>query len=100
MIKRWTIVRRSGQAYMEWGHGSAAEGGRTARDYFGVLYVVYNEMRQGGCNYDHPNVLMADGKVVIADNLSSVAYNYGKELDDALQKARDEVNAKHSRGLA
>lgn len=99
MTKRWTIIRLSGQAYMECGYGSAAESGKLARDYFGVLYSIYTEMRQGGCNYDHPNVLMADGKVVIADNLSSIAYGYGKELDDAVQKARDEVKKKHDRGL-
>lgn len=95
MTKKWTIIRRSGAASTEWGPDEHGASGK--KDYLDILNLVYNDMMGGGSNYDHPNMLLSDGKVVIESGLTDLAYAYGIDLRNAYEHARNTTGTKHDR---
>lgn len=95
MTKKWTVIRLSGAAYTEWGPDEPNASGN--KDYLGVLDQIYHEMLSGGSQYDRPNMLLSNGKVVIDKGLSDLAWEYGSELVNAYTNARLAVNEKHNK---
>lgn len=66
------------------------ESGRTEfftdRDYFGILSSIYHEYMSAGSNWDRPNMLLMDGKIVISEKLSEIAWSYGQRNRDLHSK--------------
>lgn len=67
--------------------------------YFSVLTAIYDEFRSGGSNHDLANMLLLNGKVVVTSGLNELAYKYCTERDEAMQKARDEVQRMFDQGF-
>ena len=62
--------------------------------YFTLLGVIYNEYMTAGSNWDRPNMLLLDGKIVVPEGLADLAWDYGqrdRELhNEVREKLRDE----------
>ena len=58
-------------------------------DYFGVLSNISHEYGSAGANWDRPNMLLLNDKVVVAEGIADIAWNYGqrnRELHDEIHK--------------
>ena len=76
--KNFTIIRLSGRTEFI-----------TDRDYFEVLSSISHEYRSAGANWDRPNMLLLNGKIVVSEGLSEIARNYGdrnRELHESIHK--------------
>lgn len=69
------------------------ESGRTEffanYDYFSILSNVHHEYSTAGRNWDRPNMLLMNGKIVITEGLSEIAWKYGmrnRELHNEIHK--------------
>lgn len=62
--------------------------------YISVLGIIYSEYRSAGSNWDHPNILLCDGKVVVPHGLADKAWEFGQYQSKAYDKARTDVEAK------
>mgnify|MGYP001171448099 FL=1 len=59
-------------------------------NYFSILSNISHEYGTAGVNWDRPNMLLLDGKVVVGEGLADIAWDYGKrnrELHEALKDA-------------
>ena len=63
----FTVIRDSGRT--SW-HGDTED--RT------VLDLVYADFRTAGSNWDAPNMLLMDGKVVVESGFADMAWKYGE----------------------
>lgn len=97
-VVRWTIIRDSGNTQIEPGEGSTAMVG-AKRSYLDILQMVYVDMMSGGSVYDRPNMLLADGKIVVQSDLSKLAYKYGTARKDAIDAAVAKVNKEYDRSF-
>lgn len=63
-------------------------------DYFGVLANISLEYGSAGSQWDRPNMLLLNGKVVVAEGIADIAWKFGernRELHDKLHRQiRDE----------
>jgi len=75
----FTVIRSSGRT--EFFHDSS---------YFLVLSSVAHEYGSAGGNWDRPNMLLLNGKVVVAEGLADIAWEYGQRS----RKLHDELNKK------
>ncbi|QIG66090.1 hypothetical protein PQB35_gp34 [Ochrobactrum phage vB_OspP_OH] len=87
-MKRFTVIRDSGRVDIY-----------ENTSYFWVLRNVYADMQSGGSTYDHPNILLLNGKVVIPEGLANLAWEYCRELDDAIMKTTADIQNKHDKGF-
>lgn len=84
------------------------ESGRTDfvadASYFTILTSVSTEYRSAGGNWDRPNMLLRNGKIVVTEGLSEIAWQYGKRsqelYDEMLKKIQQEFQPEWSIGLA
>lgn len=76
---RWTVIRASGRAETH-----------ESYDYYQLLSHYHTDMSAGGSTYDHPNILLLNGKVVVEKDFIDKAWAYGQDW----RKAYDEVNAR------
>ena len=65
----FTVIRDSGRT--SW-HGDT--------EYRAVLDLVYADFRTAGSNWDAPNMLLMDGKVVVESGFADMASKYGERL--------------------
>lgn len=75
----FTVIRKSGRT--SW-HGDT--------EYRTVLDLVYADFRTAGRNWDAPNMLLMDGKVVVESGFADMAWKYGerrRELFLGLEEA-------------
>ena len=75
----FTIIRYSG--HTSW-HGDT--------EYRAILDLVYADFRTAGRNWDAPNMLLMDGKVVVESGFADMAWKYGerrRELFLGLEEA-------------
>lgn len=81
--QNFTVIRLSGRTEFY-----------TDRDYYGILGSIYHEYCSAGGNWDRPNMLLLNGKVVVAEGVADIAWKYGqrnRELHDEIsKKIRDE----------
>ena len=63
----FTVIRDSGRT--SW-HGDT--------EYRAVLDLVYADFRTAGSNWDAPNMLLMDGKVVVESGFADMAWKYGE----------------------
>lgn len=47
-------------------------------DYYSVLSNVFHEYMSAGSNWDRPNMLLFNGRVVMTEGLADLAWNYGE----------------------
>lgn len=81
--QNWTIIKKSGRTeYILDG------------DYYSIISSVGRDYMSAGGNWDRPNMLLLNGKIVIAAGLADVGYKYAKrdrELHDEIsRKIREE----------
>lgn len=85
MVKcqNWTIIKESGRTEF-----------KPDDDYYSILSSVGRDYMSAGSNWDRPNMLLLNGKVVIGTGLADVGYRYerrNRELHEAInRKIRDE----------
>lgn len=65
-------------------------------DYFTLLEQIYSHHMTAGGNWDPPNMLLVNGKVVVESGLDKAAWNYGQALRQALQRVRVDIKEKHT----
>lgn len=75
-----------------------AETQKEGSTYWSILDAVYREYQSAGGNWNRPNMLLLNGKVVIDRGLSDLAWKYGKDAYDARCKADDATKAAHKPG--
>jgi len=63
-------------------------------DYYSIISSVGRDFMSAGGNWDRPNMLLLNGKIVVAGGLADVGYKYAKrdrELHDEIsRKIREE----------
>lgn len=62
--------------------------------YTSVLGIVYREYKSAGGDWDRPNMLLRDGKVVVHEGLADKAWEFGEYESKAYEKARIDVEGK------
>ncbi|WP_353194595.1 hypothetical protein [Pusillimonas noertemannii] len=81
--QNWTIIKESGRT--EYIPDS---------DYYSIISSVGRDFMSAGGNWDRPNMLLLNGKIVVAAGLADVGYKYAKrdrELHDEIsRKIREE----------
>lgn len=97
MVNKWTIIRHSGKPEMLWGDTGTL--GSPSYSYLSMLEWVYRDISGGGSSYDAPNILYADGKLVMDGGLTDAAWKYVEELRKERDKVVKEVNDKHDRSF-
>lgn len=65
--QNWTIIKESGRTEF------VPDG-----DYYSILSSVGRDCMSAGGNWDRPNMLLLNGKIVIADGLADIGYEYAK----------------------
>jgi hypothetical protein len=75
-MSRFVIVTRAGRAI------NCTDG----HCYWKILEEIYQEYQCAGVNWDMPNMLLLDGKVVVASGLDDLAWNYGRAKSERVQK--------------
>lgn len=81
---RYTVIRRSGNTKVF-----------DDAPYFGVLRSCFHEHQSGGSNYDHPNMLLRDGEVVVEKDLCDLAWDYCTQFDKEVAETAERVNGHH-----
>ena len=63
-------------------------------DYFAVLSVIAHEYGSAGSNWDRPNMLLMNGRVVVSEGIADIAWKYGdrtRQLHEQIRSTlRDE----------
>lgn len=81
--RNFTVIRLSGRTEF-----------KSDTDYFSVLASIAHEYGSAPGNWDRPNMLLLNGKVVVAEGIADIAWKYGqrnRELHDEIhRKIRDE----------
>lgn len=76
--QNWTIIKESGRT--EYIPDS---------DYYSVISSVGRDYMSAGGNWDRPNMLLLNGKIVVASGLADIGYKYAKrglELYDEISR--------------
>lgn len=75
--QNFTVIRLSGRSeYFQDG------------DYFTILSGIAHEFGSAGSNWDRPNMLLLNGKVVIPEGIADIAWEYGsrdRELHEGVR---------------
>lgn len=85
MVKgqNWTIIKESGRTEF-----------KPDEDYYSVIASIGRDFMSSGGNWDRPNMLLLNGKIVIAEGLADIGYKYAKRsselYDEADRKIREE----------
>lgn len=98
-IKRWTILRNSGAAETLWGP-AAKNTGNAVYPYLSVLEWIYRDQSAGGSMYDTPNMLFADGKLVMEGNLTDAAHEYVTNKRAAMDKLSRQIDADYDKDFS
>lgn len=81
--QNWTIIKESGRAEF-----------KTDTDYFSILSSIGHEFMTAGGNWDRPNMLLLNGKIVVEEGVADLGYEYfirSRELHDEInRKIREE----------
>ena len=78
----YTIIKESGRAEVY-----------SDRDYMGILSGVGHEYMSAGGNWDRPNMLLMNGKIVVEYGLADLAWKYMeryRKLREQLDKTMNE----------
>lgn len=59
-------------------------------DYYGILSSIAHEYGSAGSNWDRPNMLLLNGKIVVPEGLAGIAWKYGQRNRDL----HNEIHAK------
>lgn len=78
MVDIFTIITRSGRAV----------NCNAGTNYWDILDRVATDMSSAGSNWDAPNMLLLNGKVVIAENLSNYVWTYSKDMGEAIESCK------------
>ena len=62
--------------------------------FYSILEDIYKEYQSSGAGGDSPNLLIKNGKIIVADKLAYLAWDYGKELDQQVQNAKTVIQRK------
>ena len=65
---KFVVITRSGRA----------ENCKAEATYWSILSEIYLAYQGAGANWDRPNMLLLDGKVVIPSGLADKAWEYGR----------------------
>lgn len=76
----YTIIKKSGRT--EW---------LPETFYQAVLDSVYREYCSAGGNWDRPNMLLLNGKVVVESGLADLAWKYGKNATALRQETEKKI---------
>lgn len=60
-----------------------------------VFRDMFSERQTGGSNYDGFNMLLCDGKILIAEKVQDLAWAYCRETDDLVANVRHRMLEKH-----
>ena len=82
---RFTIIRYSGRA----------DNCKDGADYFSILDTVYLEHSSAPGDWDAPNMLLRNGKIVIEGKLHDLAWKYCRDRQQAMDEAATAVRDKH-----
>ena len=77
--ENYTIIRLSGRTEFF-----------SDADYFTILASIAHEYGSVGGNWDRPNMLLLNGKVVVPENIAEIAWEYGQRN----RKLHDEIHQK------
>lgn len=74
----WTVIKESGRTefYQD-------------TDYFSVIAAVGHQYMRAGSNWDRPNMLLLNGRVVVESGLAGLGYKYvqrSRELHEEFTK--------------
>lgn len=67
---------------------------RASPAYHSILDAIYVEYMSAGGNWDRPDILIHNGKVVVAKGLANIAWDYGKAFIQARMEAAAQINAR------
>jgi len=82
---RYTIIRYSGRA----------DNCKDGADYFSVLESVFLEHSSAPGDWDAPNMLLLNGKIVVDHHLHDLAWKYCRERLRVIDEAAAAVREKH-----
>lgn len=82
--RRFTIITESGRTDV-----------RDNGDYFEMLSRIYTEHTMASGDWDRPNMLLINGKVVIPSGLADIAWEYGEDHQSSQRKIIRELHARH-----
>lgn len=74
--QNWTIIKESGRTEF-----------KPDTDYFSVLSSIGHEFMTAGGNWDRPNMLLLNGKVVVPSGIADIGWKYvnrQRELQEEL----------------
>lgn len=60
-------------------------------DYYGVLGNIYHEHMSAGSNWDRPNMLLMNGKVVVSEDVTDIAWKHGERNRQLHNELRDKL---------
>lgn len=92
--KRYVVMRCSG-AIRRMDTGISGTGTESAGPYLAILDSIYQEYQSAGGNWDRPDKLFLDGKLVVPSGLADLAWNYGRDRSDATSAAQRAVQNLH-----
>jgi hypothetical protein len=92
--KIYVVMRRSG-AIMRFRDGLSGDQTSHGGPYTFILDAIANELNSAGGEYDAPDKLFLNGKVVVESALATKAWEYQRDAVAAREQARRAVNALH-----
>jgi len=93
--KVYAVMRRSG-CMMVFRGGLGAAAAHTTGGYLAILSQIGDEMMSAGGEYDAPDKLFLNGKLMVESGLSEMAYQYHRDTVSARQAAAREVQNLHT----
>jgi len=77
----WTVIKDSGRTefYQE-------------TDYFSVIAAVGHQYMQAGANWDRPNMLLLNGKVMVESGLAELGYKYVQRRRELYEEVTKKLN--------
>jgi len=93
--KTYVVMRKSGRVMMFRG-GLGADNTHSQGPFLSILDTIATELMSAGSDYDPPEKLFLNGKVVVERGLDSLAYAYRQDSVAAAGAASDEVKNIHT----
>jgi len=93
--KTYVVMRKSGRVMMFRG-GLGADATHSQGPYFSILETIATELMSAGSDYDPPEKLFLNGKVVVDCGLDSLAYDYQRDKVAAREAASNAVANIHT----
>ena len=95
-VHHYLVITRSG---VPW-RGAGVPAGQFSTDkpeytYWSILGQIFTECGSSGGNWDRPWILMLDGRIVVEEKLSEVAWDFGTKLREAETLIRQSVRDGH-----